>query len=211
MKIYAVLPALALAACGGAEMEFGSAEAALETAAGWAALSLANDQRRTTYATLDQTCAIRSDSARQIIKHRDGHDKKPFTKDDNLIQSREELLSIAMVGPWTADALGACANRLLFWPTWNDPSHVIRWVDSYEQMDAGLADTVRMLDGWSKGYEEQYAEGRMHFADVEIHYRNGVLDYYEVSFVQTLGEGVALLVIYRLDAGYNVFYEDFYI
>lgn len=72
-------------------------------------LAFVNDQELATFEVLDDDCAIRSDSARLIIKHRDGRDQTPFTDDDDLFDSLEELDGVKMVGPWTLDRLAECA------------------------------------------------------------------------------------------------------
>ena len=74
-------------------------------------LAFMNDQESTTLERLDIDCAIRSDSARNLIAHRDGNDRTPFTADDDLFDSAAEIDDVRMVGPWTMDRLQACADR----------------------------------------------------------------------------------------------------
>lgn len=102
-----------LAACGAASTSsLGSSQSSLTAADTDGILAMVNDQANTDLYVLDVTCALRSDSAKKIIKHRDGRDKTPFTGDDNLFGSIAELEGVAMVGPWTIDQLRACAIAL---------------------------------------------------------------------------------------------------
>jgi len=73
-------------------------------------LDFLNDQVETNETVLDIDCAIRSDSAKHIIKHRDGKDKTPFTADDDLFDSVQEVDNVKMVGSWTIDQLITCAQ-----------------------------------------------------------------------------------------------------
>jgi len=74
-------------------------------------LNFLNDQTTTTEELLDVDCAIRSDSAKHLIKHRDGKDKTPFTADDDLFDSVAEVDDVPMVGSWTIEQLINCARN----------------------------------------------------------------------------------------------------
>lgn len=104
------LPRVTLAlALSGCAMETGASHAAL--ASDDALLAFVNDQEQTDLERLDVECGIRSDSARQIIRHRDGNDRAIGTEDDDLFDTVEELDGVAMVGPWTLDRLRECAEE----------------------------------------------------------------------------------------------------
>lgn len=83
--------------------------AAITASGGDGMLALLNDQGSTTLERLDVGCAIRSDSAAQLIKHRDGHDRLPYTADDDLFDDVAEVDAVSMVGAWTLDRLAMCA------------------------------------------------------------------------------------------------------
>lgn len=72
-------------------------------------LAFVNDHENTSLERLDDDCAIRSDSAKNIIRHRDGHDKLPGTADDDPFNTVDELDDVRMVGPWTMKRLTNCA------------------------------------------------------------------------------------------------------
>ncbi|MBW2457802.1 MAG: hypothetical protein JRI68_25075 [Deltaproteobacteria bacterium] len=80
-------------------------------------LAFVNDQQAATEAVLDDDCGIRSDSARHIVEHRDGHDQTPGTADDDLFDSVEELDGVSMVGDWTLEQLTVCAESHGYAPT----------------------------------------------------------------------------------------------
>lgn len=110
-----IVLATALLACGQGGQTT-QTTAAVQSADEAAALAFLND-RLTNFDVLDTDCNLRSDSARQIMKYRDGQDKTPGTDDDNLFDSLEELDAVHMVGQWTIDQIKACADSFGYTPT----------------------------------------------------------------------------------------------
>ena len=80
-------------------------------------LAFVNDQQAVTEVVLDDDCGIRSDSAGNIVSHRDGHDNTAGTADDDLYDSLAELDDVSMVGDWTLQQLTACAESRGYAPT----------------------------------------------------------------------------------------------
>ena len=73
-------------------------------------LQFVNDQRSTTAERLASDCAIRTESAENLVRHRDGEDRKPGTSDDNLFDHLAEIDDVHMVGLWSMERLYACAR-----------------------------------------------------------------------------------------------------
>jgi hypothetical protein len=98
-------------------MEEGDPEtgAALEISVAQSAgiLAFVNDPS-TTFTRLDVDCGLYSDSARKIIKHRDGKDKDYPSADDNRFDDLAELDSVPQVGPATMESIAACAQAFGF-------------------------------------------------------------------------------------------------
>lgn len=90
---------------------------AIQTPEEAAALAFLNDRANTTFEVLDVDCALRSDTARQIIKHLDGQDQTPGTADDNPIDSITELDDVNQVGPWSIEQIKLCADSFGYTPT----------------------------------------------------------------------------------------------
>ena len=112
----AIILTVALTACGeGGRVS--TTTRAVQTPEEAALLAFVNDQTNTTFEVLDVECGLRSDTVRQIIKHRDGKDKVPGTADDNLFDDRAELDNVAQVGPWSLEQLEACADSFGYTPT----------------------------------------------------------------------------------------------
>lgn len=109
--------AVALVACAQGGGQVAKTTAAVQSAEEAAALAFLNDQQNTTFEVLDVDCGLRSDSAKQIIKYRDGRDKIPGTADDNLFESLGELDEVHMVGQWTIDQVKICADSFGYTPT----------------------------------------------------------------------------------------------
>jgi hypothetical protein len=108
-----------LAACGGQDdpgVDLSDHDGSLGLLDKKGLLGFLNDQTLVTADFLDYDCAIRADSASNIILHRDGPDGIPGTEDDNLFDGLEELDGIKMVGSWTLEQLYICAakNSYLF-------------------------------------------------------------------------------------------------
>jgi hypothetical protein len=106
----------ALVACGQGG-RVAQTTAAVQSADEAAALAFLNDQQLTTFDLLDTDCGLRSDSAQQIIKYRDGLDNTPGTADDNLFDTIAELDTVHRVGQWTIDQVKACADSFGYTPT----------------------------------------------------------------------------------------------
>lgn len=82
-----------------------------------AMLALLNDHVLTDTETLDVDCAIRSDTAQEIMDYRNGTDGVPGTWDDNAIDTFDELDAIIGVGRWTIEKLAACATKFGYLPS----------------------------------------------------------------------------------------------
>jgi len=115
-SLLAVLSVVAFAAVGCA-VPAGEDEGAVATAAdaltsveNSGILRLVND-KGTTLTVLDVDCALYADSARNIIRYRDGKDKVFPSADDNLYDTIAELDAVPEVGPATLTALRNCAIR----------------------------------------------------------------------------------------------------
>jgi len=108
--------AVALVACGQGGRT-NTTTSAVQSADEAAALAFVNDRHLTTYEVLDVDCGLRSDSARQIIAHRDGQDQIPGTADDNLFGSLADLDAVYRVGQWTIDQIKTCADTFGYTPT----------------------------------------------------------------------------------------------
>lgn len=111
----ALAPLAGLGACAGSApgLEQGEdAPVSLPHAEAVGLLRFLNDAEVATFATLDETCAIRSDSADLLLSHRDGPDGLPGTADDRPFTSVAEVQAVKQVGPWTLDRLVSCAAEL---------------------------------------------------------------------------------------------------
>jgi len=82
-----------------------------------ALLAFLNDHELTDVETLDLDCAIRSDTAQEIMDHRDGLDGVPGTWDDNAIDTLAELNDIFGVGRQTLEQLANCATGFGYLPS----------------------------------------------------------------------------------------------
>jgi len=86
----------------------GEASAALTMTEEGGVLRLVNDAA-TTSTVLDVNCALYADSARNIIRQRDGKDKVYPSKDDLPYESIAQLDAVPEVGPATITSLRDCA------------------------------------------------------------------------------------------------------
>jgi hypothetical protein len=82
-----------------------------------AMLAFLNDRTLTDTETLDVDCELRSDTAQEIMDHRDGADGEAGTADDNAIDTFEELDGIFGVGRLTLDRIANCATSFGYLPT----------------------------------------------------------------------------------------------
>ncbi len=82
-----------------------------------ALLAFLNDATLTDTETLDVDCEIRSDTAQEIMDHRNGPDGEPNTWDDNAIDTFDELDGIFGVGRLTIERLATCATGFGYLPT----------------------------------------------------------------------------------------------
>lgn len=80
-------------------------------------LAFLNDPVLVDTELLDIECAIRSDTAQQILDHRNGSDGLPDTWDDNPIDTLAELDDIFGVGRTTIEQLAVCAAGYGFEPS----------------------------------------------------------------------------------------------
>jgi len=166
----------------------------------------------TTFDLLDVDCAIRSDSARQIIKHRDGRDKTLGTADDDLFESVAELDSVPMVGGWTIDRLYECADAYgwilydRFYDTGAYPGETTTEIYGYANLSPELQGAVDMLYPDALGYESEYAYQRMVFSRALIFARDGVPTHYQIIFRQLIDPegGIVSNVYYSLNADLEV-------
>lgn len=82
-----------------------------------ALLAFLNDHVLTDTETLDVECEIRSDTAQEIMNHRNGEDGVPGTWDDNAIDTLAELDSIFGVGRLTIELLSNCSKSYGYGPS----------------------------------------------------------------------------------------------
>lgn len=113
------------------ERQTSESSGAMQTADEVSVLAFLNDQQNVTFETLDEECGLRSDSARNIIKHRDGNDKTPGTADDNLFDTMEELDDVSMVGETSLYRLTVCAESYGYKPT-REELAMLNFLNDYE-------------------------------------------------------------------------------
>ncbi|UCH88056.1 MAG: VCBS repeat-containing protein [Thermoplasmata archaeon] len=77
-----------------------------------ALLDFINDQTTTTFELLDEDVGLPTDSARHIIKHRDGKDKTPGTADDDLFDTINELERTIYHYSGEKDVMRTCKNAV---------------------------------------------------------------------------------------------------
>lgn len=182
-------------------------------------LDFVNDQVVATFEMLDVTCELRSDTTRQILKHRDGQDKTPGTADDDLFDTLQELDDVAMVGPASLEALRLCAiaqgylepdpNTCVpaaFLPDGEFDDINYYWEES--QLPPALEARVAELLVQAEEYaypDRDLSIYPIRWAEVEIYSLNGDTVGYVVRFVQTIDPecGVQLHILYWLDTCYT--------
>jgi len=171
-----------------------------------------NDQAGTTLERLDVACEIRSDSARNLIAHRDGADGAAGTADDDLFDTPDEIEEVTMVGPWTMEKLTVCAQGFgyvgatpAFEPQEEETAHETE--SDLGTLQVELADVI---DGLIDQATDQYADPDIifpvEFAQVEIIYSGSDPVRYRVDLYQWLDPecGVKLWIKYWLNAELEV-------
>lgn len=228
MKTKTMLTAAALMVLIGCETDTGQdwsvSRHALSTGDEVGLLDFLNDPW-TTFERLDVACEIRSDSARQIIKHRNGRDKEYGTHDDDPFDSVAEVDDVAMVGAWTLERLEACAVTFGFIVPDPDTCEPLPYDgDSYEEiydysylrhgdLDPALAAIVDELEEDAQAYRETSVWFPMEFSHVEVYSSDGIPLVYEVAIRQWLDTecGVLLWVVYTLDSCHNIVATHIYV
>lgn len=190
-------------------------------------LAFVNDAE-TTLEILDVDCAIRSDSARNVIKARDGRDKIAGTEDDATFGSIRDLEAVKMVGIWTLGQLYNCADNFGYLTMGQTPATPpaptpeskesnearITYEWNLNNLDAELR-TLIEDDLMSQAQEMRdtsvYFDVR--FAEVEIHWVGETVVRYDVKFVQMIDPegGIQLWIIFNVDADLNVTDSRIYI
>jgi hypothetical protein len=155
---------------------------------------------------LDFDCAIRSDSARYIDDYRRGPDLAYGTADDRTIDSEAELDSIYMVGPWTIDQLGTCAETFGYGEGACDPTD--QWTEE--------GDVPGELEGVVEEYEGVYdlcgdsTYGASHFSGITITYSECGPVSYELRWYAYIDDEheVVLTFTQEYDADFNLVDSD---
>ena len=173
-----------------------------------------NDQAGTTFERLDVDCAIRSDSARNLVAHRDGSDGAAGTADDDLFDTPEEIDEVSMVGPVTMDALTGCARTFgfvgaapSFEPQQEEEEETLETVSD---LSALPADLVAVIDSLIAQAYELYADHDIifpvEFSRVEITYSGPTPVRYHVYLFQKIDPeyGIKLFIEYWLNADLTV-------
>ncbi len=206
--------ALTTAACVGApeDQSVATLEQELSSGQGAVTLDFVNDQEQATFEVLDVVCELRSDSAKKIVRHRDGKDKVAFTSDDDLFDTVQELDDVAMVGPVTLQKLYDCA--VLFDPNACTPEvcteEVQYWGETaldYEEiwneasLDSSWSETIAEL-----AVDAEYYKANTYFpvtfGNLSIFRDNDVAVRYQVGFRQWIDPegGVQLWIVYTLNS-----------
>ncbi|MBW2454105.1 MAG: hypothetical protein JRI68_06330 [Deltaproteobacteria bacterium] len=222
IRILATLVAAALlVGCVGDDGEsaqsFDSTEYALDETLEVALVAFLNDQAHTTFERLDIECGIRSDSARNIIEHRDGEDEEPDTADDDLFDSAQEIYDVRMVGPWTMGRLVECAVDLGYLAEDPEPpgEETSEWVYNMSAVDPALLELINGdLLTLAKQHKDPNANYEVFFAqELQIFSVDGIPVRYEIPYYQTLDAegGIQLWIKITLDADYQVLETKVYI
>jgi hypothetical protein len=173
-------------------------------------LTFLNNQHDTDFARLDGDCELRSDSAHNLIEHRDGLDGTPGTADDNLFESIAEIDDVYMVGQETVDKLLVCAEsfgyitepRCVAQPFDPNDDFEVAFVDDLEALDPDLAERVGELAGDAVRFADPASPNPIRFADVAIYTVDGAPVFHQVTFAQAVDTdgGVEIRIAYDLDA-----------
>jgi hypothetical protein len=146
-----------------------------------------NDQSRTNLSRLDVGCAIRRDSAQNLISHRDGHDMTPGTADDNLFEGLDEIDAVAVVGLWTIERLYSCAEKYGyinadFFP----PPDSSNTIYDFYSLDTSLQEVIlEDLTGRAAQLAgDDTTESSVHFSEATIYTNAGEIVGYEVDLTK---------------------------
>jgi len=220
MKFTTVLLAGAMLAAGcataeQAEDDWAAARIGIGTADEGGLLAFVNDPG-TTFDRLDLDCAIRRDSAHNILHHRDGRDRTAGTADDNPFDMVAELDAVSMVGEWTLERLYGCAADFGFVEL--DPGVCVP-----TPFEAGEDDLYEAVEHWSVGElpaalvpmvdvvladamrfahpERDLSVYPFFFVEAKTFLEGGQTVGYEIRVAQTIDPecGIRIYVRYRLD------------
>jgi len=181
--------------------EVGLSTSAIITEAGL--VEFLGDYNVSTLPVLDFTCALRSDSARNIDNYRQGADLIYGTADDRTIDSEAELDSIYMVGPWTITQLYTCAEGFGYEGTSCDPNDV--WTEEGD-VPGGLDGEVDQYEGLNDlcGDGATWV-GVSHFGSITTTYSDCGVVSYEMTWWQSIAEeGVQEILTNEYDAELNL-------
>ncbi|RME29977.1 MAG: hypothetical protein D6806_00735 [Deltaproteobacteria bacterium] len=147
-------------------------------------LAFVNDPYLATFDRLDGECGLRSDSARNIVAHRDGQDGRHGTGDDDPFNDLQELDSLPMVGLDTIGALYTCAERVGVVVDWTPPGTTqVLVVPSLEALDGALREVV-LEDLWfrARNMSGAVSPEDVSFSKAEIYYSGTKVAGYMVEF-----------------------------
>jgi len=181
------LLALRLAACGGMieDNEWSHWNERLETGEQLGLLAFMNDQEHTSFWLLDTECRLRSDSAYNLIRHRDGVDTLDSTDDDNLFDSIQEIDDVRMVGPWTMERLYECASMRGY--ITDEPECALdkTYTELTDQLDPALEELVNgQLRKLAESRRDTTVSFPVMFAEVVTYSRCDEVESYEVKYRQ---------------------------
>lgn len=185
-------------------------------------LDLVNDQTATSFEVLDVDCAIRSDSAANIIAHRDGPDGR-INGNDDLFDTFAELDDVYMVGPWTLDQLRACAvARGYIVPPACTPAPFVytgpgsAYTDEllYSELNPEMMALADALAEDAEWYRDDSVYFGIDFSHVQVYTdASGAVIGYTFAFVQWIDPegGIQFWVHFIVDTCLDVFDVDYYI
>ncbi|HUU01415.1 MAG TPA: hypothetical protein VM425_08260 [Myxococcota bacterium] len=168
-----------------------------------------NDQARTNLSRLDIGCALRRDSAQNLIRHRDGRDMTPDTADDNLFDDIGEIDAVSVVGLWTIERLYSCAEKYgyvnaAFFP----PPDSSTTIYDFYSLDTSLQEVIlEDLTGRAAQLAgPDVAESSVHFAEATTYTNAGEIVGYEVDFTKDVDSAndTGLFVEFILDQNFIV-------
>jgi hypothetical protein len=173
-------------------------------------MAFLNDSAVATFDVLDVDCAIRSDSAANIVAHREGS--------DGSFDTLQEVFDVHMVGLWTVERLYHCAEMHGYLdPTGQRPQpepETSEFVYNLDQLEPALRDKVEG-ELMKRAVENSDHEiiFPVRFAEVEIISSGSNPVRYVVRFVQTLDPecGVQLWLVFTLDSSLALLSEDIYV
>lgn len=172
-------------------------------------LDFVNDPAVAGLTTLDGRCALRADSARNLVAHRDGPDGRPGTADDDPFEDLAELDGVPMVGLASLGQLYLCADDMGYVVDWLPPgTDQAQVVGALEQVEGGLREVI-MEDLALRAAQlaDPGVAAPVVFAQAISYLSGGRPVGYEVRFVQALDvddSGARLWIMFLLDADYLV-------